>query len=234
MQIYFNPFYQEYGSTTKLELSKFFIKRLKQKGFDVEEKLGEGVANLALKAKNVNGYEYVLLVNKNRDCKEDVSENENKNYVMIRDMQRKGEINYNYVVAVYDSLLLNNVRLNDTTEYCLGFYPKNLIVQIQELIRETLIQRLIIAKSFSDIDRDKFRIDVITRIREMIDYFLEKDLIHFDMHFNNMGFIEPGNINTLVFIDIESIMTLKQSNLNHLDINNKIMSIMEQINEILK
>jgi hypothetical protein len=186
------------------KLSGTFIGKLEEKyNLIVIEKMGEGGNNLVLKARDKTNKEYALIVSKNSGCKTEILVN--KHYQMVLDLQKKGILNTDYIVQIYDPIILEDIKLSDNSKYCSNISSVNVYIEVEDLLKMTLNEKVFYLSKNATIDE---RIDFLYKLRDrvydMFDFISSKGVEYTDLATNNLAFLDDNDMNTLVFIDVDS------------------------------
>jgi len=169
----------------------------------VDKKLGEGFYSIVLKVHAEDRKEYALIINKNIYC--ETQNLVDKHYQMVLDLQTKGILNTEYVIQTYDPLVIKDIKLSNDIEYCPDVKNPNIYVEVEDLIDITLDEKIFkIAKSESLEGKIKFLFQIRDRILKMISYIETKGLFYKDLNSKNLAFLDRNDINSLIFIDVDS------------------------------
>jgi hypothetical protein len=186
-------------------ISPLFIDALKLKGYKFINILGEGCFNIALKCLDKENNNCVLLIDKYFNY------HRNKDYKNIVNMIDEGIINTDYIIKPITSIKLNNVYLYNNEDI-----KNNHFIEIQQYAEMTLKDKI---KSMVDMSIDEkinILILLMKRLKKMLDYIHGKNLNYIDFNHANLVFINKDDINSLVFIDLESFKKCNNKNNNFL------------------
>lgn len=170
------------------------------------KKIGEGAINLVLKTlSNTDGNYYVLIINKNSDCLDDIESP--KGSILISNMQENGDLNNN-IVQVYGNFIIKNVSLTNDKNYCPKVKNMDLVIQIEEYIDGITLDEKVfeISKDYSK-DKVKFLLELNRKMQELLQYIKVKGLYYYDLNTTNLMLRDPNDLNTLTFIDVDSFET---------------------------
>lgn len=184
-----------------LKISKSFIEKLKFVGFTIINKLGEGSFNLILKCMNINNNYYALIINKNQRCDSKLAFN--SNYSHIINLIKNDELNTDYIIKPFDSIIIENCKLSDDINYC--NMDIDIPIEIQECAEQILSYKILSMLNDNIENKVNFLILIRNRLLKMLEYLYEKSLFYNDLHRNNLALMTKDDINTMVFIDLESI-----------------------------
>jgi hypothetical protein len=186
--------------TITFKISENFIKELDEVGFKIIKKLGEGHQNIGLLCLNSNNKKYVLLIEKNWNC---VENNDDDNYNDVKKLQDKNIINNEYMIILYDTIIIES-KLSNDIEFCKNLIDTRNFVKIQEYGKQSFDELLIHYKEKSFDEKVLFLIKLHFRLIEMQSYFISKGLYYMDLNVGNLVLRKNNNLNTLIFIDISS------------------------------
>jgi hypothetical protein len=180
------------------KLSNNVLLELEKMGYENISKYAEGSFSLVLKTQK-NNKNYILLINIDSDYRENKID---KSYDLILKKQTKNLINIDYIIKCYNPIIIENLKLSDDENY----ENKNNYIYIEvEEFAEQILGEKIFELLYENVHiKVNFFIKLRQRIIEMYEYILSKKLYYSDLHVGNLAFRKKDDINTLIFIDVDS------------------------------
>ena len=203
-------------------LSSLVLEQLTNLKFSNIEKYSEGSSSLILKVKR-NNQNLILLIDKNRSCENNIQISEIYNF--IYNLQKDKILSTEYIVTCYEPILLKNIKLTDDEKICPNIEIHNIPIQVEELCIEVLGKKIYRMLYKSVEEKVNFIIELRNRLIEMYKYILLNNLIFTDDHVGNFAYREIDNINTLIFIDIDSFKKSNKTQIKKEELNNKALEI---------
>jgi hypothetical protein len=193
---------------TNFLISEAWLTELEtQSNFKVVKKLGEGTFNIAVLSRSrVDNNLYVLLVNKNTHCEDNITPPDGT--ALIASMQKEGKLNTSKIVQVYDQFLIKDIPLTEDPRYCSKLLKLETIVQVEEYIEGiTLDEKIFNMSKYDFNEKVKFLLELRVKIVELLDYIRSKGLRYFDLQSTNLMLRNSEDLDSLVFIDVDSFQT---------------------------
>lgn len=227
MEIIFEAVDYDGENVFSTKVSPVFLGQLMRLGFSDFRKLGEGIENLILEARNVNGTTYALVINKRFDINEQYDEERRNEINNLKSIQESDPIINNYMVKIYDLLCVHG-KLSDDYR----FMNKNIMIIVEEKADITLSMKARFLRSIYTISqKQQFLESVKKRLILIKDYFETKNIFHYDSKPDNIMFMDAFDVDSLVLIDITSFMEInKEQKRDDRDIDDTLATIIQYTN----